>query len=333
MPPGVPNRIPTMPLEDWGAFHDAVDSLGGWIFRGHGSSNWKLLSTLDRHVAASESKTYVEHNFVTEFKRRAHNYLRAQDIPTDDGEWLALMQHFGSPTRLLDFTYSPYVAAYFALEDLPADGSNDSTVWAISPGWCHMQFGRIAMANAPMFGYTITDLDAGIDASLKSESKVDTEIRSLYAGSLLSGFVGENARQVTTALVTTYDPLKLSERMSAQQGVFLWPGNIELTFMENLDALGDPLDGIRRIVIPHSARGRALEQLRAMNITRTSLFPGLDGFAQSFRQKLVREPPQERVMRMALLDPWLRGNRARTMPRIVRDTLERQTADDRDPVS
>ena len=47
----------------------------------------------------------------------------------DDFQWLALMQHYGAPTRLLDFTWSPYVAAFFALERTLGDG----VVWAMNP--------------------------------------------------------------------------------------------------------------------------------------------------------------------------------------------------------
>jgi hypothetical protein len=58
--------------------------------------------------------------------------------------------------------------------------------------------------------------------------------------------------------------------------------------------------GVRKVLIPSEERGRALTQLRLMNITRTSLFPGLEGFAQSFRQFHVREPEHRYVLRTAL---------------------------------
>ena len=101
-------------------------------------------------------------------------------------------------------------------------------------------------------------------------------------------------------MVAIFEPDRLTDRMSAQQGVFLWPGNVDLTVMENLSAFGDPTDGVRLLTVPLNQRGRALEQLRLMNITRTSLFPGLEGFAQSFRQLPVREPKEEPVHRAAL---------------------------------
>lgn len=61
------------------------------------------------------------------FKRKAHLYLERVPEDWDDFQWLSLIQHYGGPTRLLDFTWSPYVAAYFALE--LAQG--DSAVFAV----------------------------------------------------------------------------------------------------------------------------------------------------------------------------------------------------------
>jgi hypothetical protein len=65
--------------------------------------------------------------------------------------------------------------------------------------------------------------------------------------------------------------------------------------------LGDLSGGVRKLVIPVSERGRAHEELRQMNITRESLFPGLDGFAQSLRYLAVREDPARKSLRDAIL--------------------------------
>ncbi len=69
--------------------------------------------------------------------------------------------------------------------------------------------------------------------------------------------------------------------------------------MQNLAPLVDPGAAVVKLVIPTARRGRILERLRAMNITRAQLFPGLDGFAdESFRQLLLAEPHEERVARI-----------------------------------
>jgi len=55
----------------------------------------------------------IEAEFVAEFQRGARNYLNKDELPEYLIEWLALMQHHGAPTRLLDFSRSPFIAAFF----------------------------------------------------------------------------------------------------------------------------------------------------------------------------------------------------------------------------
>ena len=79
------------------------------------------------------------------FKRKAIHFLDIVPDRDDDFEWLALMQDHGAPTRLLDFTWSPYVAAFFALERT----LNDGVVWALNPA--RVDSSR-ASKPAPMIG-------------------------------------------------------------------------------------------------------------------------------------------------------------------------------------
>ena len=70
--------------------------------------------------------------------RNAHAYLEAHHMPRDTVEWMALMQHHGAPTRLLDWSTSPYVAAFFALEEA-VDPTATCAIWAIDAAWCREQ--------------------------------------------------------------------------------------------------------------------------------------------------------------------------------------------------
>ncbi len=74
----------------------------------------------------------------------------------------------------------------------------------------------------------------------------------------------------------------MNERYYLQQSVFLSPSNPYKTFNEQLDFLHESLDNsLIKIKIPKTERKKALRDLAKMNITRASLFPGLDGFAKS----------------------------------------------------
>ena len=107
----------------------------GWLYRGQRSAKWPLQTALerccDRRSIRKADRRDVERRLSREFRRAYHHYSSHVPAKASTLEWLALMQHHGAPTRLLDFTYSIYVASYFALEE--SDGA--SAVWGIDGPW------------------------------------------------------------------------------------------------------------------------------------------------------------------------------------------------------
>ncbi len=105
--------------------------------------------------------------------------------------------------------------------------------------------------------------------------------------------------------VVNVEPDRINERMSIQQGLFLFPRNIESSFMSNLfgtvnnigetetnldveRACEEPsiIGPIVKIILPRSIHEDAIEDLRDMNLTAETLFPGLEGFARSMQVHL-----------------------------------------------
>jgi hypothetical protein len=173
-------------------------------------------------------------------------------------EWFALMQHHGAPTRLLDFTYSIYVAAYFAIET----SDDDCAIWSINGPWASQE---------------------SIDL-LDSKGKRDTAfLNRLYDEGDEEIFTQMFLEDPFALCVCPQNPFRLNERLRIQMGCFMVPGSIDAPFEDNLRALPgyENKDHIVKIVIPISFRNEALHQLFDMSISRRTLFPGLDGYAQS----------------------------------------------------
>jgi hypothetical protein len=200
-----------------------------------------------------------------------------------------MMQHHGAPTRLLDFTKSPYVAAFFAFED---PGPQDRAVWALNYAAAAYHAGRVvSREDATNMGTTPFEIGSAASEQLRVGP---TQWRGLAAFPVL----------LSTG----------PERMAIQQGAFVWPNEIRQSTQANIEAIGR--ENIEKIVLPRQMREQAIEDLRYMNITRASLFPGLDGFAASLRNAFVHEDVHARRMRSAVISDrgLLRVRRAKRQP-------------------
>jgi hypothetical protein len=105
-------------LDCWRAFQSWIDarSTSSWAFRGMGDTSYSLQPTVGRSRNYSVA---LERSLLFAFRRRVAQFV--DDARFSDWDHLALAQHHGLPTRLLDWTTNPLVAAYFAASSLPGE--------------------------------------------------------------------------------------------------------------------------------------------------------------------------------------------------------------------
>lgn len=268
-------------LTRWSEFVAHADSLEGWAFRGHVSLEWPLVPSLTRRLQryCPDPRLWPlrEARAMRIFRRKAHIYLHERAALDDDLRCLALMQHHGASTRLLDFTKSPFVAAFFALES----ASRDVAVFALNtPALWH---------SAPAFDPSLT------------RARIDPRLPGNF-----DAYFARNH----LPLIWFGEPSEMDSRLVAQSGLFVLPGVLDKPLDAILDGYGGSEDLLTQFVLPASMREEAMRALYRMNVTYATLFPDLDGLARSVSYEL--EAIWER-----LVEDYERAQEDPTLPRGV----------------
>lgn len=250
-------------IDTWEEFRDKIDgeAYRSWAFRGQADASWPVYSALSRYLLANNVDEAAwsgqEERILRIFKRKAHLFLT--HVPPDENsfQWLALMQHHGAPTRLVDLTWSPYVAAFFALER----ATESAAVWGFR-----------------MSGISDTDEQAIRGGAKIRPREMDPSLPKNYEKFFLLG---------TTPFVWMGEPYVMNRRLIAQSGTFLVPGVLDEPVESILDDYPDAADSVVKFVLNTSRmRQDAMKAMYSMNITNATLFPDLDGLARSMAFEL-----------------------------------------------
>jgi len=251
-------KIPTKRVTSWNEFRDLIEGhkYREWIYRGQSDAEWDLKSSLYRHVSEVKrssckgqirSMKYEKH-LLSKFKQHANLYIEKTPSKGNDAEWLSLMQHHGVPTRLLDWSFSPYIASYFASEC----GIKDFSVF------CMKQTEFVEMDEKYFKGEDISELRRNFLKSPCSKEK---------------------------KMIFPYEPKFKHKRVVAQQGVFTIPTVNNFPYTDSLFEY--ELEGIFfQIIIPTNMRSEWSKKLQQMNINAATLFPDLDGFCRSLKNDI-----------------------------------------------
>jgi hypothetical protein len=219
-----------------------------YAFRGQSDVRGDLKTS----VARLGSNVAVEAHLLRNFRK----YAQRQASPGDSvWNWLAVAQHHGLPTRLLDWTYSPYVAMHFATENV-ADYAVDGVIWCVD------------------YVQTNAFLPETLQRILAEEgSFVFTAEMLERAAATLAEF----DRLSEQTFVVFFEPPSLDERIVVQFALFSLVSDYKLsldTWLANYPHV------YRKIVIPSALKWEVRDKLDQGNITERVLHPGLDGLSR-----------------------------------------------------
>ena len=281
-----------------------------WVFRGIGCSTYKLEPAIEREAKFRLDWPALELKVKSEFMARVRNHLGAASIPLEQDEftWFALMQHYGVPTRLLDFTYSPFVALYFAIRSGHERIKGSLVrVEAIDAKVVNREFKTVARNLAKdeepgpdvkvRYKPSITDPDQ-LPTQRDNIERDAQELQELIDKSLASN-VKDREKLNKRGCVCVAPPSVFNPRLVNQQGVFLVNFARGLSLEESLTMMMEEKQPKEkpRFRIPASRWRKQFDipvrsipdiekRLFQMNIHEQSLFPDLEGLTGLIRQKI-----------------------------------------------
>ena len=221
-----------------------------YAFRGQTLASEDLSSRLLRLAAGRAGVERLELHLLRNFRKYAYEQTSTDSI----WHWLALGQHRGLPTRLLDWTYSPFVALHFATANL-ADMTEDGVVWTIN------------FVDANRF------VPRRLKRIMAAEGSDTATVDMLGAFGSLRDF----DHLSRTPFVVFLEPPSLDPRITNQLALFSLMSSASATLDEWL-ARHSRL--ARRVIIPASLKWEVRDKLDQANVNERVLFPGLDGLSR-----------------------------------------------------
>jgi hypothetical protein len=251
-------------VESWAELHERLfedswqERLGrhrsNFAYRGRALATEGLETSLQRLSGDAGS---LEAPLIRSFRK----YARKSDVPYDSAwNWLALAQHHGLPTRLLDWTFSPYVALHFATTTL-LRYNEDGVVWTLDYVRAHEL----------------------LPESLRTV--LGDEGANVFTAEMLDR-AAQNRRELDHLaedddFVLFLEPPSLDDRIVNQYALFSLMSSAEAS----LDEWGEQHEGlVRKLVVPADLKWEVRDKLDQANITERVLFPGLDGLSAWLRR-------------------------------------------------
>jgi hypothetical protein len=235
------------------AVGETVNTIGeAPYWRGHGNREWNLSPQVYRPRTSSNGTPSVfnERSLLWNFVLQGSSRIRVAPARNDYVTWMHLAQHYGLPTRLLDWTRSPVVALYFAVSSGP---DSDGCLWALAA--------------------------SGLNKHLTGEAAIASPESEFVRGAIASAFgVVEVIERGEPPEVVAFDAIQSDLRMLVQQSTF----TLHQT-PRDLRTLEVPRAVLRRFVIPKDRKVGMRKLLRTLGTSRSTLFPDLAALSDDLK--------------------------------------------------
>ena len=239
---------------DFGTYIEAITQIDAeqqyrmW-FRGQSDYSWSLVPSVQRKDDMGEHyEQYITTNFMIQTMRLNANTSNRYDRAA----WLTLMQHYGLPTRLLDWSESPLVALYFALSS-DKDAETDAAVWVLNPMKLNKKVGYGEYVPPISYDSLSGDLEGAFSNHNNSDNKGQNRIIACHG-------VGNDLR------------------MYVQQSDFTIHSTTER--LDQMLVADESCGYFYKIRIPQQIRKPLLDQLDAMGFHESSIYPDMEHIAR-----------------------------------------------------
>lgn len=225
-----------------------------FAFRGLSDADYRLETTL---IRLKGDFATLEGHLLRNFKKYAHRKFVEKD---SIWHWLAVAKHYGLPTRLLDWTYSPFVAMHFATANIDLF-DKDGVIWAVN----YVKVHNLLPA--------------------KLHEQLVLEGANVFTVEMLSESVNslrELAELSTDDVVLFFEPPSIDDRIVNQFAFFSIVSDCGKVLNDWIEKHPDLW---KKIIIPAKLKWEIRDKLDQANITERVLFPGLDGLSHWLKRQ------------------------------------------------
>lgn len=230
------------------------------VYRGMADSSWDLFPSLNRICSHDLS---LEKQMIRSFRKYGY-----ADLSQVSSFWqlLALAQQFGLPTRLLDWTYSPLVAAHFATEDQNAF-DQDGVIWCANVEKMNQQL--------PLFLRSMLNKERANIFNMEMLDKIGDGLDALS--------------EISSApYALFFEPASAVNRIANQYALFSVCSDVQVAINE----LPKVESCFRRIIIPAAVKLEIRDKLDYINISERMIYPGLDGICKWITRRYAALGPK-----------------------------------------